>query len=60
LSAVRDCLFNAFAATLHYCNQFLYPLPEDAPCCSDRDSLITERLITSSKLQRVIRRRQKL
>jgi hypothetical protein len=29
LSAVRDCLFNIFAATLH-------PQPEDAPCLGDR------------------------
>jgi hypothetical protein len=28
LSAVRDCLFNIFTATLH-------PQPEDAPCCGD-------------------------
>ena len=48
LSAVRDCLFNTFAATLHIWNQFLYPQPEDRPCCGDRDPLITERLITSS------------
>ena len=31
LSAVRDCLFNTFAATLH------------APCRADRDPLITDR-----------------
>ena len=35
LSAVRDCLFNTFAATLH-------PQPEDAPCRGDRDTLITK------------------
>jgi hypothetical protein len=29
LSAVRDCLFNIFAATLH-------PKPEDAPCRGDK------------------------
>jgi hypothetical protein len=29
LSAVRDCLFNIFAATLH-------PQPEDAPCRGDK------------------------
>jgi len=30
LSALRDCLFNIFAATLH-------PQPEDVPCRDDRD-----------------------
>jgi hypothetical protein len=29
LSAVRDCLFNIFAVTLH-------PQPEDAPCRGDK------------------------
>jgi hypothetical protein len=33
LSAVRDCLFKIFAATLHN----LRPQPEDAPCCDDSD-----------------------
>ena len=60
LSAVRDCLFNTFAATLHIRNHFLYTQPDDAPRCGNRDSLITERLITSSKLQPVIHRHQKL
>ena len=32
MSAVRDCLFNTFAATLH-------PPPEDAPCSGDRDPI---------------------
>ena len=32
LSAVRDCLFNIFAATLHNWRPFLHPQPEDAPC----------------------------
>jgi hypothetical protein len=40
LSAVRDCLFNIFAATLHICRPFLHPQPEDAPCRGDRDRLI--------------------
>jgi len=35
-SAVRDCLFHIFAATLH----FLRQQPEDAPCRVDRDSLV--------------------
>ena len=38
LSAVRDCLFNLFAATLHR-RPFLYPQHEDAPCRGDRDPL---------------------
>jgi hypothetical protein len=40
LSAVRDCLFNVFAATLHIRTPFLHPQPEDPPCRGDRDSLI--------------------
>jgi hypothetical protein len=39
--AVRDCLFNIFAATLHIWKPFLHPQPEDAPCSGDRDPLIT-------------------
>jgi hypothetical protein len=46
MSAVRDCLFNIFAATLHNCRPFLHPQPEDAPCCGDRDPLITVRYLT--------------
>jgi hypothetical protein len=38
LSAVRDSLFNVFAATLHKWRPFLHPQPEDAPCSGDRDS----------------------
>jgi hypothetical protein len=41
LSAVRDSLFNIFAATFHICRPFLHPQPEDAPCRGDRDPLIT-------------------
>jgi hypothetical protein len=37
MSAVRDCLFNTFAATLHIWRPFLHPQPEDAPCRGDRD-----------------------
>jgi hypothetical protein len=40
LSAVRDCLFNVFAATLHIRRPFLHPQPEDAPCRGHRDPLI--------------------
>jgi hypothetical protein len=39
LSAVRDCLFNVFEATLHIRRPFLHPQPEDAPCRGDRDRL---------------------
>jgi hypothetical protein len=42
LSAVRDCLFNICAAILHIWTPFLHPQPEDAPCCGDRDPLITD------------------
>jgi hypothetical protein len=40
LSAVRDFLFNVFAATLHIRRLLLHPEPEDAPCRGDRDPLI--------------------
>jgi hypothetical protein len=40
LLAVRDCLFNVFAATLHIQRPFSHPQPEDAPCCGGRDRLI--------------------
>jgi hypothetical protein len=40
LSAVRDCLFNVFTATLHISRPFLHQQPEDAPCRGDRDRLI--------------------
>jgi hypothetical protein len=40
LSAVRNCLFKIFAATLHNWRPFLHPQPEDAPCRGDRDPLI--------------------
>jgi hypothetical protein len=43
LSAVRNCLFNIFAATLRISRPFLHPQPEDAPCRADMDPLITER-----------------
>jgi hypothetical protein len=41
LSAVRDCLFNVYAATLHNGRPFLRPQPEDAPCRGDGDPLNT-------------------
>jgi hypothetical protein len=41
LSAVRDCLFNIFAATLQTWRQFLHPQPEDASCRGNRDPLNT-------------------
>jgi hypothetical protein len=40
LSAIRDCLFNVFAATFHICRPFLHQQPEDAQCRGDRDRLI--------------------
>ena len=40
LSAVRDCLFNIFAATLQNGGRF-FVLTEDAPCRGDRDPFIT-------------------
>jgi hypothetical protein len=42
MSAVRDCLFNVFAATLHIRRPFLHPQPEDAPCHGDKDPHITD------------------
>jgi hypothetical protein len=39
LSAVRDCFFNIFAATLHMWGSFLLPQPEDAPWRGGRDPL---------------------
>jgi hypothetical protein len=39
LSAVRDCLFNVFADTLHNWRPFVHPKPEDAPCRGNRDPL---------------------
>jgi hypothetical protein len=43
LSAVRDCLFNVFAATLHIHRPFLHPQPADASCRGDRDPLIMDK-----------------
>ena len=40
LSAVRDCLFSIFAATLHVWRPFLHPHPEDAPCWGDWKPLL--------------------
>jgi hypothetical protein len=61
LSAVRDCLFNIFAATIHMHRPFLHPQPEDAPCRGDRDPLIVvsgvtaiRKLGTSSDKRRVL------
>jgi len=35
-SSVRDCLFNIFAATLHFGGRLFHPHPEDASCRGDR------------------------
>ena len=42
MSAVRDCLFSIFGATLHIWRPFLHPQPENATWRGDRDPLITE------------------
>jgi hypothetical protein len=42
LSAVRDCLFSVFAASLHNWRPFLHPQPEDTPCRCDKDTLNTD------------------
>jgi len=42
VSAVRDCLLNIFAVTLHTWKPFLHPQPEDEPCRGDMFSLVTE------------------
>jgi hypothetical protein len=39
LSAVRDCLFNIFIATIQIGRSYRYRQPEDAPCCGNRDPL---------------------
>jgi hypothetical protein len=36
LSAVRDCLFNIFVATLRIWRPSLHPQPEDARCHGDK------------------------
>ena len=41
LSAVRDCLFNIFAATLRIWRPFLHPKPENTASRCDRDPLTT-------------------
>jgi hypothetical protein len=40
LSAVRDCLFNVLAATLHIRRPLLRPQSEDAPCRGNRNPLV--------------------
>jgi hypothetical protein len=42
LSAVRDCLFIMFTATLRIRRPFVFPVPEDAPWRGDTDAIITE------------------
>jgi hypothetical protein len=49
LSAVRDCLFNVFAAILHIRRPFLNPQPEYAPWRGDMDPLIMVCLSVNSK-----------
>jgi hypothetical protein len=50
LSAVCDCLFNIFTATLYIRRQFLYPQLEDEPCHGDRHPLITDLHTTMIKI----------
>ena len=50
MSAVRDYLFSAFAATLHIWGPFLQPQPEDAPY-GDLAPLIMEVLSLVKSLQ---------
>jgi hypothetical protein len=53
LSAVRECVSNIFAATLHIWQPFLHPQPGDAPCRGDRPTyhgLHAQRLTTGRKL----------
>jgi len=45
-SAVSDCLFSIFAATIH-------PQPKDPPCRGDRGPLITQKLSTNNGLRRI-------
>jgi hypothetical protein len=42
LSALRDFLFNIFAATLHTGCRVPHPQPEDAPCSGDRREGVCE------------------
>jgi hypothetical protein len=39
LSAVRDCLFTIFVATLHIWRPFLHLQPEDMRCHGDRGGI---------------------
>ena len=56
MSAVRDCLFNIFAATLHIWRPFLYPQPDNAPCRGNRNPLITAvQIYTSDKVLQLYR-----
>jgi hypothetical protein len=46
LSAVRECLFSIFAATLHKTGgRLLHPQPEDAPCRGDEGLTLSARLL---------------
>jgi hypothetical protein len=50
LSAVRDCLLNIFAATLHIWRPFLHPQADDAPYCGDRNPLIMGKVYLKRKI----------
>jgi hypothetical protein len=43
LLAVRNCLFDIFAAAIHFWRPFLQPQPENTPCHGDRDPFIAGR-----------------
>jgi hypothetical protein len=49
MSAVRDCLFSIFTATLHIWRPFFQLQLEDAPCHGDGDVLITAEMEESTK-----------
>jgi hypothetical protein len=57
LSAVRDCLFNVFAAALHIWRPFLLPQPEGAPHrgYTPRRVNFVERIHSCSTILRVSR-----
>ena len=47
-SALGDCFFSIFAATLRIWRPFLHPQSQDAPCCGDRDPLISTTTTTTT------------
>ena len=43
LLALRNCLFDIFAAAIHIWRPFLQPQPENTPCLGDRDPFMAGR-----------------